>query len=160
MASNRVLLALIGLLAFVVLPVQLVTTFLLGLLANLTFGLVLIVLSIPWMLLLGPMLLLSRLSGRSALVRSAIGFVFLPWALVANTYSCLIPSMGEMDSRVTKLLLCQFWPYTWEFWLFSKGQLYTQATPNGVRDFRLIAPKILRGDVLSQTVFDELEDMQ
>jgi len=37
----------------------------------------------------------------------------IPLALIGDIYVSLIRSMGEMESRIVKMLYCQTFPYTW-----------------------------------------------
>ncbi len=39
----------------------------------------------------------------------------IPLAVIGDSFVALIPSMGEMDSRIVKMLYCQTFPYTWRF---------------------------------------------
>jgi hypothetical protein len=87
MWANKILDILISISAWVVLPVQLVTTFLLGLLVKLTFGLLLIPLSFVWeAFFLGPLLGLSWLWGKLPLLRVPVAGFGIPLALLADTY--------------------------------------------------------------------------
>lgn len=123
MWANRILDALIAVSAWVVLPVQLVTTLVLGILVKLTFGLLLIPISLVWVVLfLGPLLALSWLWGKTPALRVPIAGIGIPLALLGNTYACLMPSMGEMQSRVTKIVLCQTWPFSVQCCAFVTGR--------------------------------------
>ena len=123
MAANRILDFLVTLTFWLVVPAQIVTTLLLGILVSLSFGLLLLPLSLVWVLFLAPLLGLSRLCHSLPVLRNIVGVVGIPWALVANTYVCLMPSMGEVEGRAAKMLLCLTWPFTWEFWQFRHGRL-------------------------------------
>jgi len=120
MRTNRLLGIAIGLSSVVVIPLQWITTFLLGILANLTFGLILIPFSVVWTLcFLGPLLALSWLWGKTLsrwekapVLTIPLAVVGTPLAFVGNIYVSLIPSMGERDSRISKLLLTESWPHT------------------------------------------------
>lgn len=60
MITNKIIHIVNTITAFIVIPVQLITTFVLGILVRLTFGLLLIPFSIIWIVLfLGPLLGLS-----------------------------------------------------------------------------------------------------
>ena len=123
MIANRILIVILGITAFVVIPVMLVTTLVLGLAVSLTFGLLLLPMSLIWVFLLFPMVALSWICNKVPALRNVIGIVFIPWAVVANTLVALIPSMGELESRASKLMLCGSWPFTWEFWQFLSRKL-------------------------------------
>src|SRR5688572_5790236 len=100
-----------------------VTTLVLGLAVTITFGLLLLPISLVWMLLYFPMLGLSWVCNRLSAVCEIVGILFLPWVVVADVFVSLMPSMGELESRASKLMLCQCWPYTWEFSRFLAQRL-------------------------------------
>ena len=155
MLANRVLDAILTVLAWIVVPVQVGTTLILGLLVSLTFGLLLLPFSLVWMVLLFPMLGVSWLCSKLELLRNPIGLVGVPWAVIANTYACLIPSMGELENRATKLMLTESWPYSWEFWQFQTGRLdiaSTEATP-----LRELLMRVSRNDAVKQQALGRLE---
>ncbi len=118
MVANRILSFILGITYFVVIPVQIVTTLVLGLAVSFTFDLLLLPISLVWALLLFPMLALSWLCTKAPALRDVLGIIFIPWAVVADTFVALMPSMGEFENRASKFMLCCSWPYTWEFWQF------------------------------------------
>jgi hypothetical protein len=115
MTANRILDGILTVTAFLVLPIMFVTTLLLGIAVQLTFGLLLLPISLVWLVLYCPMLGLSWICHKAIALRNVIGIIFIPWAVVADTFVTLMPSMGELESRASKLMLCQAWPFTWEF---------------------------------------------
>jgi hypothetical protein len=124
MLTNKIIHIIITITAIVVVPVQMVTTFVLGLLVNLTFGLLLIPFSIIWVILfLGPLLGLSYVYERVVIIRPFISIIGIPLAVLGNTYVALLPSMGEMDSRYGKMIICQTFPYTWKFIQFQFNKI-------------------------------------
>jgi hypothetical protein len=124
MITNRIILLIIGITGWIVIPVQMITTFILGILVSLTFGLLLIPISIIWIgLFLGPLLGLSYVYERVAITRPPISIIGIPFAVIGNIYVALMPSMGEMDSRYTKMIICQTFPYTWRFNKFQNNKL-------------------------------------
>jgi len=152
--ANRILNVVLTMLAWIVLPLSFVTTFVLGLLVSITFGLLLIPISIVWMiLLLGPLLGLSWLCHKIPALRNLIGVLFLPWAVLADTFVCLMPSMGEFENRAAKLMLCNTWPFTWEFWQFWSGRLdlTSSESPEAIVLSEVIA-RVSRRDALMQRV--------
>ena len=122
MLANRILCVLVGITAFVVVPVQLVTTLVLGFLVGISFGLLLLPISLTWMLLAFPMIGASWLTAKIEWLRNPIGLLGMPWAIVTNSFTALMPSMGEIEGRAAKLMLIESWPYTWECWRFQLGQ--------------------------------------
>jgi len=119
MLTNKIVDLFLTITAWVVVPLQIITTFVLGILVTLTFGLLLLPLSLLWVVLfLGPLLGFSYIWEHVPFVRPFVSILGIPLAIIADTYVCLIPSMGEMDSRIVKLLYCQTFPYTWRFHQF------------------------------------------
>jgi hypothetical protein len=124
MITNRIISILIGIAAIVVIPIQLITTFILGLLVRLTFGLLLIPFSLVWIVLfLGPILGLSYVYERIAIIRPLASIMGIPLAVAGDIYVALLPSMGEWDSRFQKMVVCQTFPYTWSFLQFQRNKL-------------------------------------
>lgn len=124
MITNKIILIIIAITGFIVIPVQIITTFVLGILVSLTFNLLLIPINLIWVILfLYPLLGLSYVYERIAILRPFISIIGIPLALIGDTYIALMPSMGEMDSRYTKLILCQTFPYTWKFNQFQNNKL-------------------------------------
>jgi len=123
MTANRILHAILDVLALVILPVQVVSTFVLGILVRCTLGFLLLPLSLVWILLVLPLVVSSWLCSRIEVLRNPIGLIGIPWVIVADTYACLMPSMGELESRASKLMLTWCWPFSWECWRFQTGRL-------------------------------------
>lgn len=123
MITNRILDVILFITAFVVIPVQIVTTFVLGLAVSFTFGLLLLPISLIWGLLYYPMLALSWVGSRVPALREVLGIIFIPWVVIAHTFVTLMPSMGELESRASKMMLCASWPFTWEFSQFLSRRL-------------------------------------
>lgn len=131
MITNKIIDILLTITAWIVVPLQIITTFILGILVRLTFGLLLIPFSFLWMVLfLGPLLGLSYIWERVPVARPLISILGIPLAVIADAYVCLIPSMGEMDSRIVKLLYCQTFPYTWRFHRFHNRKLKIDPSDN------------------------------
>ncbi|MBI3616962.1 MAG: hypothetical protein HY210_01935 [Candidatus Omnitrophica bacterium] len=124
MITNKIIHIIIAITGFIVIPVQMITTFVLGILVSLTFGLLFLPISFIWtVLFLGPLLGLSYVYERIAILRPFISIIGIPLAALGDTYVALMPSMGEMDSRFTKLIICQTFPYTWKFLQFQNNKL-------------------------------------
>ena len=158
MAPIPVLATILGMaltgLAWVVVPVQVVTTFILGILASISFGLLLLPTSAIWIVLLFPMLGTSWLCSKAEALRNPLGVLGIPWAALTNTYACLIPSMGEVESRAAKLMLTESWPFTWEFWQFQRGRLELASIEGG--PFDVVLARVSRGDPVRQRTLDHL----
>jgi len=124
MITNKIISIIISIIALPILPVQIITTFVLGILVTLTFGLLLIPFTIIWVVLfLGPLLGLSFVYERVAITRPFIAIIGIPLAVLGDTYVALLPSMGEMDSRYEKMIYCQTFPYTWRYFQYSNYKI-------------------------------------
>jgi hypothetical protein len=124
MITNKLIHIIIAITTLIVIPVQLITTFVLGLLVNLTFGLMLIPFSVIWIVLfLGPLLGLSYVYEKVAITRPFISVIGIPLAVIGHIYVALLPSMGQIDSRCAKMVICQTFPYTWRFLQFRNNKL-------------------------------------
>jgi hypothetical protein len=154
MLANRVLDAILTVLAWVVVPVQIVTTLVLGILVNLSFGLLLLPISLLGLLLSLPMVGASWVCTRIQALREPIGILGLPWAVVAHTYVCLMPSMGELESRAAKLMLTESWPYSWDFWQFQAGRLDIDSMQ--ADHLREVLARTSRSDTVKQRVIERL----
>ena len=122
MLANRILNLITAILAWPTVPVQLVTTSVGGCLVSLTFGLLLIPLGIIWnVFFLWPLLGLSWAWDKVSLLRIPLAIVGIPLAAVGATYVALVPSMGDMGSRVMKLVLCETWPFSLDYWRSLRG---------------------------------------
>lgn len=156
MISNRILTVIIGILSILVIPIMLVTTFVLGLAVTVTFGLLLLPISLIWMLLYFPMLGLSWVCNRAPVLRDVIGIIFLPWAVVADVFVALMPSMGELESRASKMLLCESWPFTWEFSQLLARKLDLESlSPDSVA-LNQVVSRIAARDPLRQRVLQRV----
>jgi hypothetical protein len=146
MITNRVLEIILGILSFVVIPVQIVTTFVLGILIRLTFGLLLFPLSLIWVVLfLYPLIGLSYVYEKAPILRIPIAIIGIPIAVLGNTYASLIPSMGETESRISKLLLTESFPYTWHVYKLTLGSSMIQFT-NGFSNLLVFFSRIRPDD--------------
>jgi hypothetical protein len=152
--ANRILDLIITILAWIVVPVQFVTTLVLGILVTITFGFLLLPLSLVWVVLIFPMIGVSWLCKGSEVLRNTIGLIGIPWALVAHTYACLVPSMGEIESRADKLMLAEAWPFCWEYWRFGNGRLDFKS-PEGQVFYRVLL-RISRRDAVKQRTISRL----
>lgn len=151
MLANRIFYITVMLLGIFLVPLQLFTTFILGILVTLTFGLLLIPISLFWNVLSLPLIAASWVTAKVKWLRNPIGILGIPWALIADIYVTLMPSMGEIHNRSAKMMMIQSWPYTWEFWKFWGGDLDLNDPKN--KNFSDVVTKISRGvPVLEQTV--------
>ncbi|MBI5205807.1 MAG: hypothetical protein HZA11_12915 [Nitrospirae bacterium] len=154
MLANRILNVLVGVLAFLVVPLQLVTTFVLGLLVSLSFGILMLPITLIWVVLSFPMIGASWLTARIGWLRTPIGLIGIPWAILADIFVALMPSMGEMESRAAKLMLAESWPYSWECWRFQIGKL--DLSSSDCTPLREVVGRISRGNPLMQRTINRI----
>ena len=124
MIINKIINLLITITSIIVIPLQAITTFVLGLIFSIPpLGLLLIPLSLIWVVLfLAPLLGLSYVYERVAILRPFIAIVGIPLVVIGNAYIAIIPSMGELESRFEKMIICQTFPYTWRYTQLQKGK--------------------------------------
>lgn len=144
MLANKILHIILGILGVFVIPVQMVTTFVLGLLISIPIvgELLLTIISFIWIIFFyGPLLVLSYLYERSPILRPLISLVGVPLAIIGDIYVTLMPSMGEWESRWIKMIYCQTFPFTYEFHRIStkKEQNVSQ---NMYEIFERLAPEL------------------
>ena len=96
----------LGLVLMPLLILQYFSTFILGIVVQLSFGLALLPMSLPWI----PMMLLLRGGSRVwmsvPVLRPILLLPLLALAHIAGQYVAFMPSMGEWDSRMAKLAIC------------------------------------------------------
>jgi len=124
MITNKIVLTIISVTALIFIPIQLITTFVLGILVTLTFGLLLIPFNIIWLVLFYfPLIALSYIYDHISILKPFVAIIGIPLAVLGDTYVALIPSMGEMNSRYAKMVHCQTFPYTWRFFQYLRDKL-------------------------------------
>jgi len=160
MNANRILSVILFVLSFVIIPLQLITTFVLGIAVHLTFGLLLLPISCIWMLLLFPMIGVSWLAGRNRVLREILGFLFLPWAVIANSFAALMPSMGEVEDRASKLMLTASWPFTWELWEFFTHKRDLNAPDFASTALREVLARVASGVPIMEQVILKISTRQ
>lgn len=123
MFANRIVCFLTTLLSIIFFLIVPVSTFVLGILVNITFGLLLLPLSLIWtVFFFGPLIGTSVLWQKVPFLRPLLAIICIPLAAIGFIFCSLIPSMGDRDSRVSKLMLCETWPFTWKFYLHIIGK--------------------------------------
>ena len=157
MAANRVLYA-IHVLLFPLYPIQLILMFVLWpILAIISFGLILQLLDLVLMVLICPLIGASWLCNRIEVLRNPIGFVGIPWAIMAYVLACWTPSNpAEPDGRIIKIILTCCWPFCWEFHQFSRGRMAIWSDEaNALR----VALDPISGVACHKPVLDRLEEL-
>ncbi len=123
MWANRIVGAFLTILSWVVVPAGFVTTLVLGLLVKVSLGVLLIPFSLIWVaLFMGPLLGLSWLWRKVPLLRIPVACCGIPIAVLGDTYSALLPSMGEWESRFSKLALCETFPFSLDCLALMRGK--------------------------------------
>lgn len=124
MFANKILNILITITSVILIPIQLVSTFVLGLLVEITFGLPLIIFSLVWVTVFYiPLLCISFAYEQYLLLRPITAAIGVPLAVLAHAYVAMLPSMGETEGRYLKLIYCEVFPYTYRFDLFYRNKL-------------------------------------
>jgi hypothetical protein len=105
-----------GVLRLILFPVNLILvppfTFVLGILATITFGLLLMLLSLVWLVFFGIIMGSSWLWIKAPLARPLLFIPGVLIVLVSDVYVSLIPDMGEKHQKLIKLALCDSWPFS------------------------------------------------
>lgn len=123
MIANGATIILGGILAWITIPISLVTNLLGGCVVSCTFGLILIPLSLIWMVFLGLILGLSWLWERVPWpVQVLIAIVGVPVAAIASAYVLMIPEPEEDDSHRSKSLLCLTFPFEMDLLRYRRLQ--------------------------------------
>ncbi|MFA5238642.1 MAG: hypothetical protein WC476_02895 [Phycisphaerae bacterium] len=154
MTANRILDLIITILAWIVVPVQIVTTLVLGILVSCSFGLLLFPISFIWIVFIFPLIGASWLCNKFEVLRNPVGLIGIPWAVIAHTYCCLMPSMGELESRAYKLMLAEAWPFCWEYWQLGNGRLDISSPKWQI--LYTVVERISRNDAVKQRTVDRL----
>ncbi len=127
MRTQRILSLLNGIVAWPVLLIAFVTQFVLGLLLLIPIvdALFLLLVSIIFgVAFFGPLLALSWLWLRVPFLRLPLAILGIPWALVGNKFSVLIPvAPAELDGRISKMLFTVLWPYSFLYVRWDGGSL-------------------------------------
>jgi len=112
MIANRIAFVLGGLLSWITLPIALITNLGGGCIVAITFGLILLPLSLIWMVFMGLLLGISWLWERVPWpLQVILAIPGIPIAAVGYAYTLMIPEPGEPESRKSKILLCQTFPF-------------------------------------------------
>ena len=110
-------------------PLILITplvTLVLGLLVQLSFGILLLPLSVIWMAIFPLLLGTSWLWIRAWYLRP---FLIVPGVFIAvlsDVYVSFVPDMGEKYQKIVKLAFCDSWPYT--FLVFEESRNFDSSS--------------------------------
>ena len=119
MITNKIISALVTITAFPIMLLQPITTFVLGLLVTITFGLLLIPFSvIRNVFFLWPLLGLSFIYERIKVLQPVVAVLGIILATLGDMYVALLPTMGELESRFLKMIVCQAFPFSYSYYLF------------------------------------------
>jgi hypothetical protein len=152
MITNRILNILLLVIGTVLIPVQIITTLVLGIAVTLTFDLLLIPIGMVWSILLYPMIAVSWIGHKVPVLREVLGIIFIPWVILAGVYAQLMPSMGLADRRSARQMMCGTWPYTWEFTQFLDGEFDLNAPNSVAATVNKVVKELSSGVILYQRV--------
>jgi hypothetical protein len=141
-------------LAWLLLPLQLASIFILGILVSLSRGLLAWPLHLTWVVLRAPLVGASWACSRREVLRDPVGVLGIPWAILAYTYLCLMPSKGKLEGRAAELLLVEVWPFSWEFRRFQTGALDPASAAAG--PLREVLERASRDEPIKQWTIDGL----
>lgn len=123
--SATILHTIFGFIFAILIPLQLLSTFILGILVTITFGLLLLPLSIVfWWPFFGILLASSWLWQKLVISRPIILIPGVFIAAAANALVAFMPSMGEWESRGFKLAFCESWPHSLSLYNQYKNKLH------------------------------------
>lgn len=152
MITNRILEILLGVCGLVVIPVQIISTFLLSILVFISFGLLLIPLNLIWIVLfLYPLVGLSYLYEKILILRIPIAIVGISFAVLGNAYVAFTPAMGDLEGRASKLLVTESFPYSWHYYKLTLGNSsieFTDGFPDLMKFFDRISPNDKRWNLV------------
>ena len=57
------------------------------------------------------------------LLRPFVAIIGIPFAIFGEAYVALLPSMEELDSRYSKMIICQTFPYSYTYFQYSNHKL-------------------------------------
>lgn len=157
MWANKTIGILADITGIICMPLQLVSTTLLGCLVAATFQLALIPINIIWIVVfLAPLYGTSWLWTNAWPLRITLAIIGIPWAVIGNIYASVTPSMGDWKGRYDRLILCQIWPYSYDYFKYisPKGRVHDpnfgpairrlQARNSAIAEY--IQGRIYRGD--------------
>jgi hypothetical protein len=128
MFACRILSLLITVTSPILIPIQLATTGLGGCLVAVTFGLALLPMTAIWLAMMGLLLgsswlwkVAARAGALGLIIQIPLALIGVPLAFLSSTFAALMPSMGEMESRVAKLQMAGVWPFSIHLWMIVKG---------------------------------------
>lgn len=108
----------------VLVPIQLITSFIFGILSLITFDLLLIPISFIWtVLFLGPITGLSYVYEKVAILRPFVAITGIPFAVIGNIYIQLIGAIGDNNAKMEKFIICRTFPYTWRYLQYKNNKL-------------------------------------
>jgi hypothetical protein len=131
MIVNRTAFLLGGLLSWITLPISLITNLGGGCIVSLTFGLILLPLSLIWLVFWAPLLAISWLWERVPWpLQVPLAVVGIPLASIAYAYVLMIPEPGEDESHRSKILLCQTFPFEMDLLRYRRYQAQPKRDEN------------------------------
>lgn len=130
MLTNKIIHLLTGFIAVLLIPLVPVTTIFLGFLITITFGLLLIPISLIWSCFYFPLLGLSFVWEKNRILRPLISIIAIPISIIGYVFVSLMPSMGEKNSKLEKSLNTTVFPYNWTLFQLKKNSAYPITSGN------------------------------
>jgi len=130
MLTNKIIAYTTSFVSVIFIPIVPVSTFILGLCVKVTFGLLLIPISIIWSCFYLPLLGLSFVWEKYKILRPIASIIGIPIAIVAYIFCGLMPSMGETSSKMEKIFITQVFPYNWTLLQHLKKTAYPITSGN------------------------------
>ena len=114
MTTNYIIRFTTALISVIIIPVAAVTTFFLNILIRTSFGLLMWPIFMAWCFCFYyPLLGLSYLFNRFTFLRPIVAIIGIPIAIAGYAYNALMPSMGEVNSKMERSLCAVSFPYTY-----------------------------------------------
>ncbi len=123
MRTNRILNILNTITSWLFLPFQMLGTFILGVLAMLSFDLLLLPFHLIWIVVFwAPLIGLSFIWERVRFARPLISVVGVSLASLACVYASLLPAGANKTQRVSRLFFAYVFPYNYSLYAQLKNQ--------------------------------------
>ncbi|NCD07403.1 MAG: hypothetical protein EOL97_14925 [Spirochaetia bacterium] len=154
MTVNKILVFFIIVTSFIVMPIQLITPFILGILMSIPIVDLILLLSFSFIwtvFFYAPLIGLSYIYDKFPILRIPVAFIGVPLALLGNTFTALIPSLGEKESRFEKMITCQTFPYTWRYTKLVFNKLDVDEN----KDLEKVIYNIIRGNALFRKYLED-----
>lgn len=113
MLTNKIIYFATTFFSIIMIPIVPISTAVLGILASISFGLLLLVISLVWSCFYFPLLGLSSVWEKYKILRPLASIIGIPIAILGYIFVVLMPSMGENESKMIKWLSTTTFPFTY-----------------------------------------------